>query len=191
MVAAVLSGNRNFEGRINSAGAANYLASPPLVVAYALAGRVDIDLQNEPIGVGTDGAAGLSARHLADAGGSGGGCAAIRAHGDVRQGVRGGLRGRRQVEVHARCPTGDVYQWDDESTYIKKPPYFDKMVDPEAPVHDFYGHARAGDAGRFGHDGPHLAGRFDRGGQPGGTVSDRAGREAGGLQFLRRAARQS
>ena len=55
MVAAVLSGNRNFEGRINPLTLANYLASPPLVVAYALAGTVDIDLEREPLGTGTDG----------------------------------------------------------------------------------------------------------------------------------------
>ena len=61
MVAAVLSGNRNFEGRINPLVKANYLASPPLVVAYALAGTVDIDLTNEPLGHGPEGKAGLPA----------------------------------------------------------------------------------------------------------------------------------
>ena len=55
VVAAVLSGNRNFEGRVHPATRANYLASPPLVVAYALAGRCDIDFQSEPIGTGSDG----------------------------------------------------------------------------------------------------------------------------------------
>jgi len=55
IVAAVLSGNRNFEGRVHHATRANYLASPPLVVAYALAGRCDIDFENEPIGIGSDG----------------------------------------------------------------------------------------------------------------------------------------
>ena len=66
-VAAVLSGNRNFEGRVNPLVRANYLASPPLVVAYALAGRVDMDLANEPIGQDRAGRRRFSARHLADA----------------------------------------------------------------------------------------------------------------------------
>ena len=65
VVAAVLSGNRNFEGRIHPLARASYLASPPLVVAFALAGRVDIDLTTEPLGIGTDGAPGLPRRHLA------------------------------------------------------------------------------------------------------------------------------
>ncbi len=65
VVASVLSGNRNFEGRINPDVRANYLMSPPLVVAYALAGRIDIDLDKEPMGEGKDGAAGVPARHLA------------------------------------------------------------------------------------------------------------------------------
>ena len=67
VAAAVLSGNRNFEGRINPLVKANYLASPPLVVAYALAGTTDIDLVNEPLGNGTRRQAGLSEGHLADA----------------------------------------------------------------------------------------------------------------------------
>ena len=63
----MLSGNRNFEGRINPLTLANYLASPPLVVAYALAGTVDIDWSREPLGIGSGRPAGLPARHLADA----------------------------------------------------------------------------------------------------------------------------
>ena len=66
MVAAVLSGNRNFEGRINPLVKANYLASPPLVVAYALAGTVDVNLMDEPLGRGKGREGSLSARHLAD-----------------------------------------------------------------------------------------------------------------------------
>ena len=67
VVASVLSGNRNFEGRVNPVVRANYLASPPLVVAYALAGTMNIDLETEPLGTGTRRQAGLPARHLADA----------------------------------------------------------------------------------------------------------------------------
>ena len=66
VVAAVLSGNRNFEGRIQQEVRANYLASPPLVVAYALAGRIDIDLQRDPLGTGKDGKPVYPARHLAE-----------------------------------------------------------------------------------------------------------------------------
>ena len=66
VVASVLSGNRNFEGRIQQQVRANYLASPPLVVAYALAGRMTIDLTTEPLGIGQGRRAGLPARHLAD-----------------------------------------------------------------------------------------------------------------------------
>ena len=69
VVSAVLSGNRNFEGRINPVVRANYLASPPLVVAFAIAGTVDIDLRYEPLGIGRRRQAGLPGRHLADAGG--------------------------------------------------------------------------------------------------------------------------
>ena len=67
VVAAVLSGNRNFEGRIHPLARASYLASPPLVVAFALAGRVDLDLTTEPLGIGNDGRAGVPCRHLAEA----------------------------------------------------------------------------------------------------------------------------
>ena len=70
VVASVLSGNRNFEGRINPDVKANYLASPPLVVAYAIAGTVDIDLDKDPLGTGQKRPAGLSQGHLADAAGS-------------------------------------------------------------------------------------------------------------------------
>ena len=71
VVAAVLSGNRNFEGRINPQVKANYLASPPLVVAYALAGTIDIDMSSEPLGTGKDGKPVYLARHLAHPAGSG------------------------------------------------------------------------------------------------------------------------
>ncbi len=83
MAVAVLSGNRNFEGRIHSDVRANYLASPPLVVAYALAGRIDIDLQNEPLGTGKDGQPVYLQRHLADAAGGRGDHPARPARRDV------------------------------------------------------------------------------------------------------------
>ncbi len=138
LVAAVLSGNRNFEGRINSLVRANYLASPPLVVAYALAGRVDVDLQNEPIGEGTDGAP-VYLRDIWPA--------PAEVEAVVRQSVRTEMFAKEYAEVFQgdatwnsiRVPKGELYQWAAKSTYIKKPPYFDKMADPEAPVRDLAG----------------------------------------------------
>ncbi len=138
VVAAVLSGNRNFEGRINPLVRANYLASPPLVVAYALAGRVDIDLQNEAIGAGGDG----KKVYLKDIWPTTEEVDAV-----VRKSVRADQFKKQYAEVfdgdatwHSiKVPAGDLYAWDDSSTYIKKAPYFDKMVDPATSVVDFSG----------------------------------------------------
>ncbi len=137
-VAAVLSGNRNFEGRINSQVKANYLASPPLVVAYALAGRIDIDLTTEPLGEDTAGAP----VYLRDI---------WPTDEEVRSAVRASI-GREMFQHEyekafegdanwntMKVPTGDIYVWDEKSTYIKRPPYFDNMVDPETSVQDFGG----------------------------------------------------
>ena len=137
VVAAVLSGNRNFEGRINSLVRANYLASPPLVVAYALAGRVDLDIQNEPIGQGTNGPVFLSEiwptpEEVAKV---------------VGNSVRREFFEKEYSEVFQgesnwtgiAVPGGEIYQWDDTSTYIRKPPYFDDMVDPGRPIEDIEG----------------------------------------------------
>jgi aconitate hydratase len=138
VVAAVLSGNRNFEGRINPLVRANYLASPPLVVAYALAGRVDIDLQKEPLGTGTDG----KKVYLKDIWPSPEEVsAAVKSH------VRSEMFQKQYAEVFngdaqwnaMKVAKGDNYEWDDHSTYIKKPPYFEKMADPGAPVKDMQG----------------------------------------------------
>ena len=135
IVASVLSGNRNFEGRINSQVKANYLASPPLVVAYALAGTVETDIANDPLGTGSDG----KPVYLRDI---------WPTTEEVRQTVASAVdKGMFEHEyAHAfdgdknwqgmKIPTGSIYQWDEKSTYIKKPPYFDKMVDPNAPVQD-------------------------------------------------------
>ena len=98
VVAGVLSGNRNFEGRINPDVKANYLASPPLVVAYALAGTTDIDFEKQPIGAGKRRLAGLSARHLADARRSASGRRKMRAAGDVRR--------RNTATSGTRTPSG-------------------------------------------------------------------------------------
>jgi aconitate hydratase len=137
-VAAVLSGNRNFEGRINSLVRANYLASPPLVVAYALAGRVDIDLQSEPIGAGSNG----QGVYLKDIWPSPEEVQAV-----VKRSVRAEMFQKEYSEVFqgddrwnsVKVPAGELYDWSEKSTYIRKPPYFENMVDPATSVQDLSG----------------------------------------------------
>ena len=174
----MLSGNRNFEGRINPDVRANYLASPPLVVAYALAGRIDIDFQNEPLGTGKDGQPVYLRGHLADR------------RGGRRRPI---LRAVRSEHVPASStrdvfagdehwngldvPEGDTYAWDPDSTYVQQPPYFDDMPAEPAPVEDIHG-ARVlgvfGDSITTDHISP--AGSIKR--QPGRQVPDRARRRA-------------
>jgi len=138
VVAAVLSGNRNFEGRIHPLVRASYLASPPLVVAFALAGRVDIDLTTEPLGTGTDG----RPVFLAD----------IWPEPEEIRSVIGSaidpeLFRRTYATVFegdARwralpIPAGDRYVWEDGSTYIAKPPFFDGLAFEPALVGDLAG----------------------------------------------------
>ncbi len=137
-VASVLSGNRNFEGRVNPLVKANYLASPPLVVAYALAGRVDMDLTTEPLGQGSDG----QDVFLKDVWPTNQEIQAV-----VQKSVRQEMFAKEYGEVFKgdkqwnaiNVPEGDIYAWDGGSTYIKKAPYFDEMVDPETHVKDFAG----------------------------------------------------
>jgi aconitate hydratase len=138
VVAAVLSGNRNFEGRINPLVRANYLASPPLVVAYAIAGSMDIDLTREALGVDKEG----KKVYLKDIWPS-----PEEVQATVRQSVRGEMFQRQYAEVfkgdtnwqNMAVPTGDAFQWDGMSTYIKRPPYFDDMVDAATSIKDFAG----------------------------------------------------
>ncbi|MHB0964173.1 MAG: aconitate hydratase AcnA [Gemmatimonadaceae bacterium] len=126
-VAAVLSGNRNFEGRVNPQTRFNYLASPPLVVAYALAGRVDIDFESEPIGLGKDGRPVFlrdiwpTPKEVEDVV-----LSSVKREYFVKQyaDVFGGDDQWKAIPV----PTGDRYAWDDKSTYVKHPPYFDGMT---------------------------------------------------------------
>jgi aconitate hydratase len=138
VVASVLSGNRNFEGRVNPHVRANYLASPPLVVAYAIAGRVDIDLQTEPVGKGSNGedvflkdiwptteeveavvASSVKKEHFE------------AEYGKVFEGD--------SIWRSMPVKTGDQFEWDGASTYIKKPPYFENMADPTKPIADLTG----------------------------------------------------
>ncbi len=138
VVAAVLSGNRNFEGRINPQVKANYLASPPLVVAYALAGTVDIDMSADPLGTGSDGLP----VYLKDI---------WPTPEEVDEAIRSTVNAemfRSSYEKafegdanwqHLPVPAGDLFAWDASSTYIAKPPYFDNMNDPNAPIADLKG----------------------------------------------------
>ena len=133
--AAVLSGNRNFEGRVHPEVKMNFLASPPLVVAYALAGSMDIDLTTEPLGTGSDGqpvfltdiwpspkAVDAAVRLAVDA------AMFKKSYGAVFQG-----------DAHwnaIKVPAGESYAWEPKSTYVRNPPYFDGMTMTPAAVGD-------------------------------------------------------
>jgi aconitate hydratase len=137
-VVSVLSGNRNFEGRINPDVKMNYLASPPLVVAYALAGTMDIDLAHEPLGTGADG----KPVYLADVWPSPAEVATV-----VQEAVAAEMFTRDYADVFKgddqwralRIPEGDTFEWAEESTYVRRPPYFDGMQLEPAPVEDIHG----------------------------------------------------
>ncbi len=133
----VLSGNRNFEGRISSEVRANYLASPPLVVAYALAGRIDIDLYNEPLAAGPNGPVYLRDIWPAQA--------------DIQAALESSLRPemfeRQYADVFAGgeawqaldVPSGQTFDWRPDSTYVKEPPFFIDMPRSPQPVEDIHG----------------------------------------------------
>ncbi|RNB87420.1 aconitate hydratase AcnA [Brevibacillus fluminis] len=126
-VAAVLSGNRNFEGRIHAQVKANYLASPPLVIAYALAGTVNIDLTKEPIGTGKDGQPVFlkdiwpTSQELSEAMGKAMNPALFRSEYEHVFSAN-----KRWNEIDA--PEGDLYEWDEKSTYIQEPPFFKDLA---------------------------------------------------------------
>ena len=126
VVAAVLSGNRNFEGRVNPLTRFNYLMSPPLVVAYALAGRMDIDFNSEPLGVGKDGPVFLRDIWPSPAEVDAEIMRSVKSEQFERQyaNVFQGDEEWRALEV----PTGDLYAWSNTSTYVKNPPYFEGMT---------------------------------------------------------------
>ena len=138
VVTSVLSGNRNFEGRVNPVVRANYLASPPLVVAYALAGTMNIDLATEPLGVGSDG----QPVFLADVWPTAAEVSAI-----VASAVTPGQFADRYAHVDEGpaewralpVPTGDTFAWDDASTYIRKPSFFDDLKPTPEPLVDLRG----------------------------------------------------
>jgi aconitate hydratase len=138
VVSAVLSGNRNFEGRVHADVRANYLASPPLVVAYALAGRVDIDWSTEPVGTSTDG----NAVYLKDI---------WPTQAEVAELVTSSIHREAFERIYGQVydgdanwqalvvPEGNLYSWVPESTYIANPPYFDGMSKEPLPVKEIHG----------------------------------------------------
>jgi aconitate hydratase len=138
VVASVLSGNRNFEGRINSEVRANYLMSPPLVVAFALAGRIDIDLRKDAVGKGKDG----KPVYLADIWPS---------QQEVEQSMASAINSemfrKSYAEVYSGderwrglpVPRGETYAWEDNSTYIRQAPYFDDMNLKPSSIEDITG----------------------------------------------------
>ncbi|HXB22193.1 MAG TPA: aconitate hydratase AcnA, partial [Candidatus Solibacter sp.] len=138
VVASVLSGNRNFEGRINSEVRANYLMSPPLVVAYALAGRIDVNIVNDPLGKGKDG----QPVYLRDI---------WPTQKEVQDAVASAIDSTMFTSNYStifdgddewkrlKVPQGETYQWEADSTYIKRAPYFDDMPAKPSPVKDIKG----------------------------------------------------
>ncbi len=138
VVCSVLSGNRNFEGRVNPSVRANYLASPPLVVAYALAGTMNIDLATEPLGIGTHG----KPVYLKDVWPSPDEIAAL-----MRSSIHREQFEQRYAHVlegdadwrSLQVPAGDTFAWDDKSTYIRKPSFFDDLGPTPKPLTDIGG----------------------------------------------------
>jgi aconitate hydratase A / 2-methylisocitrate dehydratase len=134
----VLSGNRNFEGRINPLCRANYLASPPLVVAYALAGRMDFDIVNEPLGTDKSGRP-VFLHELWPT--------PLEVENAMRNSVSSDMFRKEYADVFTGdakwralpIPEGDLYAWDGKSTYIKNPPYFEGMALEPAPIADLHG----------------------------------------------------
>jgi aconitate hydratase A / 2-methylisocitrate dehydratase len=138
VVCSVLSGNRNFEARIHPEVKANYLASPPLVVAYALAGRMDVDLVSEPLGQDRDG----NDVYLRDLWPS-----SDEIQETISRAVRGEMFTRTYADVFTGdpawrelpIPEGDLFSWDPRSTYVRQPPYFEGMSTEAEKVEDFAG----------------------------------------------------
>lgn len=138
VAAGVLSGNRNFEGRINPHVRANYLASPPLVVAYALAGTVDIDLYNEPLGIGKDG----KEVYLKDI---------WPTNEEVLEAVQNSITPEMFARMYGNVfdgnetwnaitgVEGDLYSWDENSTYVQEPPFFVNLSSTPEPVKSING----------------------------------------------------
>ncbi len=138
VVSSVLSGNRNFEGRVHPLTKSNYLASPPLVVAYALAGRTDIDMYNEPLGTGKDG----QPIYLQDI---------WPTNAEIKEAITTSLSPDMFTEQYANVFTGnetwneiaqsggELYQWDETSTYVQEPPFFTELTTDVQPITNITG----------------------------------------------------
>lgn len=135
VAAAVLSGNRNFEGRIHSQVKANFLMSPPLVIAYALAGTVDIDLDKEPLGTDTNGAPVYlkdlwpTLKEINDV-------ASASVHADMFKDKYSDVFGGTDMWKEIKVTGGDLYEWNEASTYIHHPPYFQNLTLQVNPIQD-------------------------------------------------------
>ena len=137
-VTAVLSGNRNFEGRINPDVKMNYLASPPLVIAYALAGSMNFDFETDPLGKDSDGNDVFLKDIWPDA---------AEVQQTIDESIDTAMFDKQYGSVfdgderwqNLPTPTGDTFEWSDQSTYVRKPPYFEGMPAEPAPVEDITG----------------------------------------------------
>ncbi len=190
VAAAVLSGNRNFEGRVNADVRANYLASPPLVVAYAIAGSMYADLLKQPLGLDQKG----KKVFLKDIWPS---------NREITSVVRKTITKQMFTKKYGDVFKGDshwrgikvkgalTYGWDKKSTYVQNPPYFVGMPPPSGAARRHRRCPRALPAAQFHHHRPHLAGGLDQARFPGRQVSDRQQGEAGRLQSVRHPPRQS
>ncbi|NWG06545.1 MAG: aconitate hydratase AcnA [Chloroflexi bacterium] len=138
VAAAVLSGNRNFEGRVHPLVKANFLASPPLVVAYALAGTVDIDLDKEPLGTGSDGAP-VYLKDLWPTQQEINEVAASSVRAEMFKEKYADVFGGSEMWKEIKVTGGDLYEWDENSTYIHHPPYFQELTLDVSPVKDIKG----------------------------------------------------
>ncbi len=185
----VLSGNRNFEARVHPEVKANYLASPPLVVAYALAGTMDVDLVTEPLGHGSDG----EPVFLADLWPSPAEVAETMASAIGREmfvatyaNVYEGDPAWRELPV----PEGELFEWEDDSTYVRLPPYFQGMPATAGGDLRYRRRALPRRDRRLGHDRPHLARGLDQDRGAGRAIPAGARGRAGRLQLVRLPPRQ-
>ena len=190
VAAAVLSGNRNFEGRVNADVRANYLASPPLVVAYAIAGSMQVDVAKAPLGTDKNG----KKVYLRDIWPTNREIDSVirksinkqmftKKYGDVFKGDANW----RKISVQG----GLTYKWDDRSTYVQNPPYFEGMQKRSQPIEDIVDARVLGLFLELDHDRPHFAGRLHQRRKPGRRVSARPPGPSERLQPIRHAARQS
>ncbi len=180
VVAAVLSGNRNFEGRINPLVRANYLASPPLVVAYALAGRMDTDLNSEALGQDTNGNPVYlrdvwpSQQEITQAIDS-----SVRAE-MFRKAYEESLQGDERWKA-VQAPAGEIFKWDETSTYVKRPPLLRKHAEAGTAAKGHTRSSRSGSPGRFRHDRSYFACGLHSARKPGRQISDRPWRQPQGF----------